>query len=275
MELLATANVAIHMQTQVLVNGAAIERVAASDTNHLAILLDVDGTLIELGPTPFEVHVPDELRVVLKQLSEMTGGALALVSGRPIKDLDILFDPLKLPAIGGHGAEMRLHQTIRRMTPLLSDSLRAQLSAAAGLRPGVVVEDKGYSVALHYRKVPQYENWLVRHIVAVCKAHADEVTEVLPGKLMFEVKRPAVNKGESVRHLMKLKPFVGRHPLFIGDDVTDESVFEVMPDLGGLAFSVTRKVDGLAGIFDSPAQVRQALYRLANGRKYEQFHQVP
>jgi trehalose 6-phosphate phosphatase len=84
--------------------------------------------------------------------------------------------------------------------------------------------------------------------------------------MMFEVKRPRVNKGESVRHLMKLKPFVGRHPLFIGDDVTDESVFEVMPDLNGLAFSVTRKVDGLAGIFDSPAQVRQALYRLADGQ---------
>jgi trehalose 6-phosphate phosphatase len=253
------------MQTQLL-NGAAIERVAASNTDHIAILLDVDGTLIELGPTPFEVHVPDELRVVLMQLSEMTGGALALVSGRRIKDLDILFDPLKLPAIGGHGAEIRLHQTIRSIAPLLSDSLRAQLSAAAGLRPGIFVEDKGYSVALHYRKVPQHENWLVRHIAAACKAHADESTEVLPGKMMFEVKRPRVNKGESVRHLMKLKPFVGRHPLFIGDDVTDESVFEVMPDLNGLAFSVTRKVDGLAGIFDSPAQVRQALYRLADGQ---------
>jgi trehalose 6-phosphate phosphatase len=264
----------MQMQHQVLVNGAAIERFAGSDTDRIAILLDVDGTLIELGPTPFEVHVPNELRATLTQLSRMTDGALALVSGRPIKDLDILFDPLKFPAIGGHGAEMRLHQTIRGIAPLLSDSLRAQLSAAAALRPGIVVEDKGYSVALHYRKVPQYENWLMRHIAAACKAHADELTEVLPGKLMMEVKRPAVNKGESVRHLMKLKPFAGRRPIFIGDDVTDESVFEVMPDFGGLAFSVNRAVEGLAGVFDSPAQVRQALYRLANGRKYDQSIQV-
>jgi trehalose 6-phosphate phosphatase len=263
------------MQTQFLVNGAAIERFAGSDTDRIAILLDVDGTLIELGPTPFEVHVPDELRATLAQLSRMTGGALALVSGRPIKDLDILFDPIKFPAIGGHGAEMRLHQTIRGIAPVLSDSLRAQLSAAAALRPGIVVEDKGYSVALHYRRVPQYENWLMRHIAAACKAHADDVTEVLPGKLMFEVKRPAVNKGESVRHLMKMEPFRGRHPIFIGDDVTDESVFEVMPDLEGQAFSVTRNVEGLAGIFNSPADVRQALYRLANGHKFGHSIQVP
>jgi trehalose 6-phosphate phosphatase len=264
-----------YMQTQPAINGAAIEKLASSDPDRIALLFDVDGTLIELGPTPFEVHVPDELRVVLPLLSHMTGGALALVSGRPIKDLDTLFSPLKLPAIGGHGAELRLHGSIKSIAPQLSDSLRAQLSAAAALRPGIVVEDKGYSVALHYRKVPQYENWLMRHIAGVGKAHADEVTEVLPGKLMFEVKRPAVNKGESVRHLMKMEPFRGRRPIFIGDDVTDESVFEVMPDLGGIAFSVTRKVEGLAGIFNSPADVRQALYRLASGLKYEHSRQVP
>jgi trehalose 6-phosphate phosphatase len=257
------------MHMQPALNGAAIEKLASSDLNTIALLFDVDGTLIELGPTPFEVDVPDELRAALPELSLRTGGALALVSGRPIKDLDILFNPLKLPAIGGHGAELRLNKTIRSIAPPLSDSFRAQLSSAAALRPGIVVEDKGYSVAMHYRKVPQYENWLVRHIAAANKAHADESTEVLPGKLMFEVKRPAVNKGESVRHLMKMEPFRGRRPIFIGDDVTDESVFEVMPDLGGLAFSVTRNVEGLAGIFNSPAEVRQALYRLAGSQKYE------
>jgi trehalose 6-phosphate phosphatase len=114
--------------------------------------------------------------------------------------------------------------------------------------------------------VPQHESWLLRHIAAACKSHKDDVTEVLPGKLMLEVKRPSVNKGEAVRHLMKLPPFSGRKPIFIGDDVTDESVFEVMPDLGGMGFSVSRQVDGLTGIFDSPAHVRQALYRLVNGQ---------
>lgn len=254
------------MQMQTLVNGAAIEKFAAHDPDDIALLFDIDGTLIELGPTPFEVNVPKELVAALVQLTDLTGGALALVSGRPINDIDLLFNPLQLPAIGGHGAEMRLHGKIKSIAPLMSDSFRAQLSSAGALRPGIVVEDKGYSVAMHYRKVPQHENWLVRHIAAACKAHPDEAMEVLPGKQMFEVKRPAVNKGESVRHLMKLPPFAGRTPIFIGDDVTDESVFEVMPALGGSSYSVTRKVEGLAGIFDSPAQVRQALYRLAIGR---------
>lgn len=253
------------MQTQFLVSGAAIDKFVASDPDRIAILLDVDGTLIELGPTPFEVHVPDELRTALVQLSALTGGALALVSGRPIADLDLLFSPLLLPAIGGHGAEMRLNGHTNYFAPMLSDSFRAQLALAATLRPGIVVEDKGYSVAMHYRKVPQHESWLLRHIAAASKAHEDEKTEVLAGKMMLEVKRPAINKGESVRELMKIAPFAGRNPIFIGDDVTDESVFEVMPDLGGMSFSVTRKAEGLAGIFDSPAQVRQALYRMANG----------
>ena len=93
---------------------------------------------------------------------------------------------------------------------------------------------------------------------------------MLPGKSMFEVKRTA-DKGESVRQLMKLAPFAGRVPVFIGDDVTDESVFEVLPDLGGKGFSVTRKFPGLAGVFDSPEQVRSALQRLAaNGQGKEQ-----
>ncbi len=253
------------MQTQFALNDAAIDKFAGSDPERIAILLDVDGTLIELGPTPFQVHVPDELRDALVQLSHLTGGALALVSGRPIRDLDLLFDPLQLPAIGGHGAELRLNGVTQHMAPIMSDELREALGLAAVLRPGIVVEDKGYSVALHYRKVPQHESWLMRHIAAACKAHSDDRTEVLPGKLMLEVKLPSINKGESVRELMKLAPFAGRNPIFIGDDVTDESVFEVMPDLGGLAFSVTREVEGLAGIFDSPAQVRQALYRMANG----------
>ncbi len=255
------------MQTDIVTNDAALKTFAGVDPTNIAILLDVDGTLIELGPSPFEVHVPDELRTTLARLYDMTNGALALVSGRPIADLDLLFEPLKLPAIGGHGAEMRLGERVYNLAPFLSEGFRAELATAALLRPGIVIEDKGYSVALHYRKVPQHEAWLVRHIAKVSKAFPDEPSEVLVGKMLFEVKRPAINKGESVRYLMKLEPFAGRKPVFIGDDVTDESVFEVMPDFGGLGFSVSREVRGLAGIFKCPADVRRALSRMANGQQ--------
>jgi len=252
------------MVTQPIANEAAMGIFAGLDPKTIAILLDVDGTMIEIGPSPFEVYVSDGLRSSLSQLFDLTGGALALVSGRPIRDLDMLFTPLKLPSVGGHGAEMRVTggEIIIAAKRLPAD-LRRQLAQAAKLDPGIEVEDKGYSLALHYRKAPQNQEWLLRQIAANCKAFPDEITEVLPGKAMFEVKRPAVNKGESVRQLMKLAPFAGRMPVFIGDDVTDESVFAILPDLGGMGFSVTRQFPGLTGIFDSPAQVRDALQRLA------------
>lgn len=253
------------MQTELVANDAALELFAGVDPTNTALLLDIDGTLIDLGPTPFDVDVPEELLTTLSRLVEMTNGAVALVSGRPIRDIDLLFSPLRLPAIGGHGAELRVRTSTHNIAPALSKEFREQLGTATTLRPGIFVEDKGYSVAMHYRRVPQHETWLVRHIAQICRAFADERIEVLAGKLMFEVKRPAVNKGEAVRHLMKLAPFAGRAPIFIGDDVTDESVFEVMPDLGGRGFSVTRDVEGLSGIFRSPGQVRKALHRLANG----------
>lgn len=253
------------MQTELVANDVALDVFAGVDPKNIALLLDIDGTLIDLGPTPFEVDVPEELHTTLSQLFELTQGALALVSGRPIRDIDLLFSPLRLPAVGGHGAELRLRGTIHNIAPSLSKELRERLAAAGTLRPGIVIEDKGYSVAMHYRRVPQHEAWLMRHIATVCGEFPDERTEVLAGKAMFEVKRPKVNKGESVRHLMKLAPFKGRKPVFIGDDLTDESVFAVMPDFGGMGFSVSRDVEGLSGIFRSPTQVRRALRRLVNG----------
>lgn len=254
------------MVTQAIANDAAMEIFASFDPKSLALLLDLDGTLIDIGPSPFEVNVSDDLRSSLTRLFELTGGALALVSGRPISDLDRLFAPLKLPAIGGHGAEMRMQGgEIVRWAITLSPELRTRLAQAAALDPGIVVEDKGYSLALHYRQAPQQQDSLLRYIAATCAAFRGEATEVMSGKAMFEIKRPGINKGEGVRKLMTKPPFAGRMPVFIGDDVTDESVFEVLPDLGGKGFSVSRHFAGLTGIFESPAQVRRALHRLAAG----------
>ena len=256
------------MVTQPIANDAAMGIFAGLNPTAIAILLDVDGTMIDIGPSPFEVHISADLGVSLQRLLGLTGGALALVSGRPIADLDKLFMPLKLPTVGGHGAELRVGgNEVTTSAKALPPDLRRQLAQAATHDPAIVVEDKGYSLALHFRNVPRHESWLLHHIATCCAAFPGEAIEVLPGKAMFEVKRPAVNKGESVRRLMRLAPFAGRMPVFIGDDVTDESVFQVLPDFGGIGFSVTRQFPGLAGIFESPAQVRQALQKLAaNGR---------
>ena len=234
------------------------------DLKTTALLFDVDGTLIDIAPRPDAVVVPDDLRQSLALLAKATDGALALVSGRPIADLDRLFAPLVLPAIGGHGAEMRRTpgQAVEASAPL-PEGLRRQLAAARAIDPGILIEDKGYSLALHYRVAPQAQTRLRRHIDSVCAKFPGEALEVLLGKALFEVKRPGISKGEAVGRLMARAPFAGRRPVFVGDDVTDESVFAQLPALGGMGFAVGRPFDGIAGIFGSPAELRRALAALA------------
>lgn len=249
-------------------NGTTMEIFKSLDPKSIALLLDVDGTLIDIGPSPSEVHVPDELKAALASLLRLTGGALALVSGRPLADIDRLFAPLKLPGVGGHGAEIRVASgTPSPRVPDLPEEMRRRLVDAAPAGSGIDAEDKGYSVALHYRNAPKQAERLRRHIAGVRAKFANENTELLLGKAMFEVKRAGINKGEAVRALMSQPPFAGRMPVFLGDDVTDESVFAVLPELDGKGFGVGRRFSGLAGMFASPAQVRDALRGLARNEQ--------
>lgn len=233
------------------------------DLRASAFLLDVDGTLVDIAPTPREVRVPPSLLRTLARLSARTDGAVALVSGRSIADLDRLFDPLRLTAVGGHGAEFRLPDGTdvhRRDAPALGAELKQALFAIAGA--GVLAEDKGYSVALHFRLAPEKEP-LVREAVArVCAERVHEPVEILPGKAVIEIKRAGFSKATGVQELMRMAPFRGRMPIFIGDDTTDESVFAIMPDFHGLGFSVGRQVDGAINHFDAPVEVRQWLERI-------------
>ena len=244
-------------------NQKALDIFAGLDPATIALLLDVDGTLIDIGPSPFEVDVPDDLKVALSRLHDLCGGALALVSGRPIRDLDLLFAPLRLPSVGGHGAELRLADGLVSRIDDLPGDLRRHLIDAATPGSGIEYEDKGYSVALHYRKAPQHEQRLRAHVIASQAAFPAVETEILLGKAMFEVKRPAINKGDGVRGLMAHQPFAGRVPVFIGDDVTDQAAFAALPALGGRGFAVGDYFQGVSAIFSSPAQVRLALRRMA------------
>ena len=249
--------------TQVQPIDHASQTYAALDLKSVALLLDVDGTLLDIGPAPHKVDVPKDLCRSLQRLTQLTGGAIALISGRPIADLDKLFAPLKLSAVGGHGAEMRVEGVIiQRGVPPLPEAMRAAIKKAAPA--GILIEDKDYSIALHYRGVPVGKERLEKILTDVSAVFPEQTVEILPGKEMLELKRAGTNKGEAVRDLMSHKPFAGRMPVFIGDDVTDEAVFAVLPDLGGHSFSVGRQFDGLTAIFDSPASVRAALRQLAN-----------
>ncbi|MEJ2625708.1 MAG: trehalose-phosphatase [Pseudolabrys sp.] len=245
-------------------NDAATAAFLKLDVTQIALLLDFDGTLVDIAATPDAVHVSDDLCESLARLLEKTDGALAIVSGRPIADIDSKFAPLKLPVVGGHGAEMRIHDDeIVSAVTSLPDELRRRLKAAEDFDPGVLIEDKGYSVALHYRRAPVMEGRLRAHIEAVCAGFPGEPMEMLPGKALFEIKRPGVSKGEGVRALLTHAPFAGRTPVFIGDDETDKTLFALLPEFGGVGFSVDLAYDGLVGVFASPAAVCDALKRLA------------
>jgi trehalose 6-phosphate phosphatase len=233
--------------------------------SETAILLDIDGTLLDLMPTPREVWVPPGLAKTLKRLVERTGGALALVSGRSLNDIDLIFAPDVFAAVGGHGAEMRIElnsDSVAAHAPPMDKELKRRLAAIAKLSPGILLEDKGYSLALHYRLAPQAEKAIYEAVSLIRADLPNAPIEVLPGKYVCEIKHSGFTKASGVLELMTREPFKGRRPLFIGDDVTDETVFAIMPDFDGLAFSVGRRAMGVSGHFDSPDDVRQFLTHL-------------
>lgn len=246
-------------------NSVPASAVTMPGLEHCALLLDIDGTLLDFAPTPREVWVPPELEQTLRTLHERTSGALALVSGRSINDIDLIFAPLKLPAVGGHGAEMRLlsgGEAVATHAPPLDPELKNRLAAIARISPGILLEDKGYSLALHYRLAPHTEKAIYESVAAIRADNPHAPLEVLPGKSVCEIKHSGFTKATGVVELMKHQPFIGRRPVFIGDDVTDETVFAIMPELRGLAFAVGRHSDVVDGHFEEPRDVRAWLERL-------------
>jgi trehalose 6-phosphate phosphatase len=239
----------------------------AQRLDDCAILLDIDGTLLDLAPTPREVWVPPGLSKTLNRLLEKTSGALALVSGRSLNDIDLIFAPDQFPAVGGHGAEMRISadgEAVATHAPPMDKELKRRLAAIAKLSPGILLEDKGYSLALHYRLAPHAEKAIYEAVSLIRADLPNAPIEVLPGKCVCEIKHAGFTKATGVTELMTLEPFKGRRPIFIGDDVTDESVFAIIPDFGGLAFSVGRRAIGVADYFDEPREVREWLARLVD-----------
>ena len=238
--------------------------------SETAILLDIDGTLLDLMPTPREVWVPPGLVKTLNRLLIRTNGALALVSGRSLNDIDLIFAPDQFPAVGGHGAEMRIEpdsESVDAHAPPLDKELKRRLAAIAKLSPGILLEDKGYSLALHYRLAPHAEKAIYAAVSLIRADLPNAPIEVLPGKCVCEIKHSGFSKASGVHELMKREPFKGRRPFFIGDDVTDETVFAIMPDLDGLAFSVGRRAKGVAGHFDAPSDVREFLAHLLDDER--------
>jgi len=149
----------------------------------------------------------------------------------------------------------------------MDKELKRRLAAIAQLSPGILLEDKGYSLALHYRLAPHAEKAIYDAVSAIRADLPNAPMEVLPGKSVCEIKHSGFTKATGVRELMNQAPFKGRRPVFLGDDVTDETVFAIMPDLNGLAFSVGRRARGVAGHFDEPRDVRAWLAHLLDDER--------
>lgn len=236
----------------------------AIDLSQIALLLDVDGTLLDLAARPDEVHVPDDLRAVLKALCACPHCVVALVSGRPATQLDALFSPVKLALIGCHGAEMRQSPDapVRQRAPLAAE-IRRGLYALAAQFSGTLLEDKDFSIAIHYRGVPGLEAPL--SAAAREFADANPELELLAGKAVIEFKPRGYDKATACAELLAHPPFAGRTPVFLGDDVTDERVFRVLPEFSGIGISVGRPMEGAQHMLRSPAMVRSWLRELIAG----------
>ncbi len=266
----SSLNTAMHMVTKLRDQSADLPAPDRVDLNRAALLLDVDGTLLDIAATPDDVDVPPDLIGTLERLLKRAGGAVALVSGRTIHTLDRLFRPLSLPAIGQHGAEVRItpHGPVRRDRRSLGRELRNRMHLLAEVDGRVLIEEKSRSMSVHFRRAPEYEALLKREVTKIVSAEAEpDSVEVMFGKAVIDIKPSSFSKGTAVRELMAAPPFAGRRLVFIGDDTTDESVFAILPDLGGIGFSVGRKMQAARGVFASPADVRSWLARVAEAAR--------
>jgi len=195
--------------------------------DNTALFLDLDGTLIELASAPDAVRVPAGLPALLHTLSDRLCGALALVSGRPLTQIDQLLAPYRFAAAGVHGQERRDATGALHRPPAGADwrdAAARRLREWISNKPGLLLEDKAVSLALHYRLAPQWAEVCALQMQLIVNASAMPL-HLLQGKMVVEVMPAGFNKGSAIAAFLSEPPFRGRLPAFLGDDVTDEAGF--------------------------------------------------
>ena len=222
-----------------------------------ALFLDFDGTLVELAERPSLVKIAPELPALLAAASAAVGEALAIVSGRRLASIDALLAPMRFSGAGLHGAELRTDP--REAAPAKESAMSGAaqwLAARLEDEPGLWLEDKGAALALHYRGAAQRAGEAERLLREAVRGLD---VEIIAGKDVYEARPRGVNKGEALRALMRQPPFVGRRPVYVGDDATDEDGIAAAQALGGLGIKVGKGASQAAGRLDNPAAVRSWL----------------
>jgi trehalose 6-phosphate phosphatase len=234
-----------------------------------ALFLDVDGTLLEIAARPELVLVPPGLPELLARLAKQRAGALALISGRTLANLDRLFLPWRGAASGLHGAERRRadgslaasgRSAADQAAAEALERLRPSLADIAGARPGAWLEDKGRTLALHYRSIPQQEPEIRRAVQCLAQRES-EALRLIAGKMVLELQPRHYDKGAVIAAFFGAPPFRGRRPVFIGDDTTDEDGFAEVNRRGGVSIRVGDRSAATAAAYALPsvAEVRRWL----------------
>jgi len=240
-----------------------MQAAAPVPSREWCLFLDVDGTLLEFADAPSAVAVDRELRELLGSVTQALDGAVALVSGRSIGVMDRLFAPLRLPAAGLHGLERRtasgeLHGAYDRDGRL--DGARASLAAFVHAHPGTLLEDKGATLAVHFRKAVHFTQAAHRAVEAAAGSLSEY--QVLEGTMVLEIKPAGITKATAAQAFMREPPFKGRKPVFVGDDLTDCDGLRFVERTGGISIAVGDRIEGQWRLQD-PAEVRRWLASFA------------
>lgn len=206
----------------------------------LAVFLDLDGTLAAISPTPDQAHVPESTIRLLERLQRSCQGALAIVSGRDSADIGRMLFPLRLPYAALHGALLKapdgqMH-CIEVPSVQLAEMIRYVQTAALSL-PGVIVERKSLSVALHYRSAPRLQTEILQ-LATEALAGNEAAFEIQKGKMVVEIKPRGASKARAIARFMSMPPFQGRIPLMAGDDLTDEGAFSFVNAMNGYTLKI-------------------------------------
>lgn len=240
-----------------------------SPAHDWALFLDVDGTLLELAPTPDSVRVPADLVGILRGLHHALDGALALISGRRIEALDALFAPLQLPAVGLHGLQWRDGYVVEHDTPPALPSVLAAARDLAAKFPGALVEDKGATFALHWRNAPAAEEPL--HEFATSALIDLPGYRLQSGHDLIELRPDGHDKGDAIALMLSSPPFHGRTPVFVGDDLTDEYGFDAVKSRRGIAVLVgERSPSAATHALHDPTAVREWLRAAATALAHKE-----
>jgi trehalose 6-phosphate phosphatase len=209
------------------------------DPDNVALFLDVDGTLLEIRDHPEDVSADGELVDLLGQCLERLDGAMALISGRSVEEVDRIFAPAVFPVAGAHGSERRSHdgRVISAGSKPLPEQAVARLEALVARHSGLLLEHKEGGVSLHYRRAPALEEEC-RQAIEEELAGLGDSFRLIAGKMVFEIAPAGHDKGAAIRAFLEQPPFAGRTPVFLGDDVTDEDGFRAVNELGGVSIRI-------------------------------------